>query len=381
MGITLLKRAGADNGNWPMLRTSGHIALESNTEGFVITRNTTAQINAITDPVEGMMVYDTDEKCLKIYDGTAWKCFSTPACPETCTVPTTPGAISFSTLPTNLNDSDTFTASIAPVAGATSYVWTLPSGLTGTSTSTSITITVDLPGLYDESSITVKAVNDCGESNPVAGTDSFCVIKPRMDIPESVYIGGNYWSTKNVDAPNTLVDNAWGAGMFYQWDFNIGWSSTNPLTSAPSGQTWNPNNFSFANTWNMTNNNPCPAGWIVPDKTAIDNLIAATSVWITPEQAVQLGLGDDCSPFPGRIYGTTTVPETWNDFDSNTMLFFPEVGYRNASGTFFYPGVRYWSSTAVNLVSAYSLFFYQDVELTQGGYAKTNAYNVRCVKP
>lgn len=88
-GITLLKRAGADNGNWPMNRNSAHTALESNTKGFVITRvATTAALSNISTPVEGMMVYDGEAKCLKIYvvdntvpANTGWKCFSSPACP------------------------------------------------------------------------------------------------------------------------------------------------------------------------------------------------------------------------------------------------------------------------------------------------------------
>lgn len=80
-GITLLKRAGATNGNWPMIRKSAHTVLESNTKGFVITRVQTSELSGITKPVEGMMVYDKDEKCLKIYDGTQWSCFKTPACP------------------------------------------------------------------------------------------------------------------------------------------------------------------------------------------------------------------------------------------------------------------------------------------------------------
>lgn len=83
-GITLLKRAGADDGNWPMLRTSAHTVLESNVKGFVITRMTTQQILDITNPVEGMMVYDTDVMCLKLNSNglnTGWSCFTTPACP------------------------------------------------------------------------------------------------------------------------------------------------------------------------------------------------------------------------------------------------------------------------------------------------------------
>lgn len=88
-GITLLGKAGANNGNWPMSRLGGHTALESNTKGFVITRATTAQILAITTPIDGMMVYDTDARCLKIYTvdnavpaNSAWSCYSTPACPN-----------------------------------------------------------------------------------------------------------------------------------------------------------------------------------------------------------------------------------------------------------------------------------------------------------
>jgi hypothetical protein len=82
MGITLLKRAGSDNShNWPMVRKSGHIALESNKQGFVITRIAKENLANITAPQEGMMVYDTTDKCLKIFSDGNWKCFSNPTCP------------------------------------------------------------------------------------------------------------------------------------------------------------------------------------------------------------------------------------------------------------------------------------------------------------
>ena len=80
-GITMLGRAGAGSGNWPMIRKSAHTVLESNSKGFVINRLTTIQINNIVSPQEGMMVYDTNANCLKIYDGTAWSCFNTATCP------------------------------------------------------------------------------------------------------------------------------------------------------------------------------------------------------------------------------------------------------------------------------------------------------------
>lgn len=80
-GITLLKRAGTDNGGWPMNRPSAHTVLESNSQGFVPTRVPTSGLGSITTPQEGMMVYDTTAKCLKIYSDGAWKCFNVPACP------------------------------------------------------------------------------------------------------------------------------------------------------------------------------------------------------------------------------------------------------------------------------------------------------------
>ena len=73
-------RAGADNSNWPMVRQSAWTVLEAKTKGFVVNRvaNPTTDI---ANPVEGMMVFDTTAQCLKIYNGTVWSCYSTPACP------------------------------------------------------------------------------------------------------------------------------------------------------------------------------------------------------------------------------------------------------------------------------------------------------------
>ncbi|MDY3528188.1 hypothetical protein PG593_00135 [Riemerella anatipestifer] len=87
-GVTILGRAGADNGNWPMIRNSAYTVLEGKTKGFVLTRNSNPE-GTIVNPVVGMVVFDTDENsgkgCLKIYTGSGvgegWKCFNTQTCP------------------------------------------------------------------------------------------------------------------------------------------------------------------------------------------------------------------------------------------------------------------------------------------------------------
>lgn len=59
--------------NWPQDVNNGFIALEGNSKGLVITRISSPE-TAITQPVEGMIVYDTDDSCIKLYNGTSWNC-------------------------------------------------------------------------------------------------------------------------------------------------------------------------------------------------------------------------------------------------------------------------------------------------------------------
>jgi len=93
VGITSLNRAGIEGDNWPMVRNGGWLALESKTKGFVVNR--VGFDNATGDPIGiptsafelGMLVYDTTNKCLKMYttkEGEttpAWHCMSAPGCP------------------------------------------------------------------------------------------------------------------------------------------------------------------------------------------------------------------------------------------------------------------------------------------------------------
>ncbi|PTT38962.1 hypothetical protein DBR28_07850, partial [Chryseobacterium sp. HMWF028] len=67
IGITIQSKQSG----WPENIPNGAVALESKTKGFVITRT---QSSAIANPVEGMLIYDTVSKCMKLYNGTSWNC-------------------------------------------------------------------------------------------------------------------------------------------------------------------------------------------------------------------------------------------------------------------------------------------------------------------
>ena len=97
------------------------------------------------------------------------------------------------------------TYSIAPVAGATSYTWSLPTGWTGSSTTTSITVTVGTAG----GSISVVAVNGCGNSPAQTQTITVTPAPPATITPAGpvTFCQGG---TVQLDA-NT------GTGLTYQW--------------------------------------------------------------------------------------------------------------------------------------------------------------------
>lgn len=92
-GISALGRAGISGDNWPMVRKGAWTALEAKTKGFVVNR---VAFNSSGNPVgiapvnfiEGMMVYDTTNNCLKVYTTTdngttyGWKCMTTQTCPD-----------------------------------------------------------------------------------------------------------------------------------------------------------------------------------------------------------------------------------------------------------------------------------------------------------
>lgn len=61
--------------NWPADVNNGFIALESNDKGMVITRIPDPE-TSIKNPVDGMIVFDTDDVCLKVYNGTKWYCIN-----------------------------------------------------------------------------------------------------------------------------------------------------------------------------------------------------------------------------------------------------------------------------------------------------------------
>lgn len=147
---------------------------------------------------------------------------------------------------------------------------------------------------------------------------------------KGVVINGVTWATRNVDKPGTFAANPEEAGMFYQWNRKIGWSTIDPLINSDGGTTWDSSS-PEGNTWEKVND-PCPPGWRVPTVTELESLVKAGSQWTT------------INGKKGRVFG--------NDDNS---IFLPAAGFR-FDGSLYLSGSGgcYWNSTNVRCLNFHS---------------------------
>jgi uncharacterized delta-60 repeat protein len=134
-----------------------------------------------------------------------------------CSNPSNAGTI---TGPTSICSGSTNGYSIAAVTGATSYLWTLPGGWSGTSTTTSISATAS----STSGNVTVAAQNACGTST---ASSLAVTINPPPAMPGN--ISGPTSLCEN--STNTYSISAVSGATSYTWTLPGGWSGSSTTTS------------------------------------------------------------------------------------------------------------------------------------------------------
>ncbi len=208
------------------------------------------------------------------------------------TTPFTPGIISGND---TVCDGTTHIYSVTPVAGATSYTWTLPGGWSGTSTTNSITTMAGSTG----GTISVTATNSCGTS----GASSLNITVETIPGTPGTISGSTTICPSSV---NTYSIAAVSGATSYTWTLPSGWSGTSLTNSINTTASANSGNIT------VTANNSC--GISSPSVLAITvDPLPGTPGPITGNMAVCAGSSNTyfIAPVSSATSYTWTLPAGW----------------------------------------------------------------------
>jgi uncharacterized protein (TIGR02145 family) len=199
----------------------------------------------------------------------------------------------------------------------------------------------------------------------VAGVNEQTEGKPVKD-PNAVTIEGVTWASCNVAAPGVFAATPAETGALYQWGVNYVLSASGDLSGS-----WN-SSVTGADGNDQWNNGdgPCPEGWRLPVQSEIQSLLDKA----------------DKIEWTSNYNNTNPNVRGYIFTKGKKKLFLRGVGRRSeADGTL--SGERnygyYWSGTAINASTVYSLFFGKPDDGGSKMVSTANrarAYSVRCVK-
>jgi uncharacterized protein (TIGR02145 family) len=165
-----------------------------------------------------------------------------------------------------------------------------------------------------------------------------------------------------VNTPKTFAPNPFHFGMHYQWDRNVGWSTTDPIYNSNGGTIWEDYVYPtpVCHNWKKEND-PCPTGWRVPTKAEMETLISTYDHY-------------------------EKINEVWVYIfvQGDNKLYLPSAGYRNGSGSLAQVNGHgnYWTSTGCLewTNSAFFFKFYNSDPYISDNATKSEALSVRCIK-
>lgn len=209
-------------------------------------------------------------------------------------IPSTPATISGITLICS-GSSNTYNA--ASVSGATNYIWTLPNGWTGSSTTNSISTSASATS----GTISVVANNNCGSS---AAKTLIVSVDAAVPVITGTISG---LDTVCSGSSNTYSITAVSGATGYTWTLPNGWtgtSTTNSITTTVN---------STSGTVSVTANNSCGSSVAQTLSVTIGGSIPATPGTISGTSTICAGISNTYSI--ATVNGATsyiwTLPGDW----------------------------------------------------------------------
>ena len=250
--------------------TSAALDIDITTGGLLIPRLTTTQRDNIISPALSLMIFNITDSCLQIYSGVNWEniyCLGDTA----CITPAAPGAITGNDTVCGGIAGEPY--SIAAVAEATAYNWTVPVvGATIASGQGADSITIDWGSA--SGNVSVTASNSCGTSaaSDLAVTVTTCFTTCGTDSVQDA--DGNWYQTVQIGTQCWMAEN-----------LNVG--TYVPIASggqAPAGTQ------KYCQGLSGVNDPACPFGGLYTWAEMMDGSVSCNGTAPPPEDNVK------CSP-------------------------------------------------------------------------------------
>jgi hypothetical protein len=207
-------------GNTPM-NASAIIEMKSTNKGMLLPRLTTAQINSVSSPTQGLMLYDTDTKCVKTYNGSVWECLNSASAPAS-----TPPSTSYAFRTTG--DSYNYGESIAVDASNNVY---LTGHFTGALTfgKGANVATITSAGYQDAFIVKLDANGELIWATNISGTDDQESYDIALDNSGNVYVTGYLQGNTSFNSASGATQ-LFSTSYYYEQIFVAKYSSSGNLT-------------------------------------------------------------------------------------------------------------------------------------------------------
>jgi hypothetical protein len=232
----------------------------------------------------------------------------------------------------------------------------------------------------DDTTLTQRTAATQPDSKFTA-SDGRYSITVRLDrltakISKKIVIGGIEWAPTNVDEKGTFAPVSDDPGKFYQFHYDIAYSTTDPLTPAWSVST------DKADTYWHTGTIPCPEGWSLPTGSQLGAMATVGSTWAAA--------GEKGNAVAGRFFGAEHATATIAN--PGSCIFIPAAGRRDSqTGELRDAGVKgfvhsinpYWGETSQVLVfdaAGADMVYAKAAESGGADILLGTAMTVRCIK-